>query len=116
VLVSNTGNLTAANLVLTDLLPATLALLSDTLKAGAGGLLVFSDTPGVIVWRGALPPGQKLGLTFALTATPSTSLGNCLTNTVWLASDGLAPLSRQAAIAYHRFVYLPLLSKNAIKP
>ena len=114
VLVSNTGNLTAANLVLTDLLPATLALLSDTLKAGAGGLLVFSES--VIVWRGALPPGQELGLTFALTATPSTSLGNCLTNTVWLQADGLAPLSRQAAIAYHRFVYLPLLSKNVIEP
>ncbi len=113
VLVSNTGNLTASGLVLSDHLPATLALVSGTLKANGSSLLLPERT---IVWRGELPPGQGLRLTFALTATPATTLGASLTNTAWLAAQQVAPSSRQAAVAYYRRVYLALLSKNSLVP
>jgi uncharacterized repeat protein (TIGR01451 family) len=113
VLVSNTGNLTASSLVLSDHLPATLALVSGTLEAGGSSLLLPERT---IVWRGELPPGQELRLTYALTATPATSLGARLTNTAWLVAEQVAPSSRQAAIAYYRRVYLALLSRNSLVP
>jgi uncharacterized repeat protein (TIGR01451 family) len=108
-LVSNTGNLTASGLVLSDHLPATLELVRGTLQAdGSSSLLLPERT---IVWRGDLPPGQELRLTYALTATPATSLGARLTNTAWLAAQQVAPSSRQVAITYCHLVYLPLVSK-----
>jgi hypothetical protein len=89
-----------------------LTLISGTLQIGGSSLLT---SPGsILVWRGTLPPGQEFRLIYVLSATASTPLGEWLTNTVWLVADGIAPLMRQAAIAYHRLVYLPLLSKNAI--
>jgi uncharacterized repeat protein (TIGR01451 family) len=112
VLVSNTGNLTATGLVLSDHLPGTLTLISGTLQVGGSSL--FTALGSVLVWRGALPPGQEFRLTYILSATASTPLGEWLTNTAWLVADGIAPLTRQAAIAYHRLIYLPLLSKNAV--
>jgi uncharacterized repeat protein (TIGR01451 family) len=112
ILVSNTGNLTATGLVLSDHLPGTLTLISGTLQVGGSSL--FTPLGSVLVWRGALPPGQEFRLTCILSATASTPLGEWLTNTAWLVADGIAPLTRQAAIAYHHFIYLPLLSKNAV--
>jgi uncharacterized repeat protein (TIGR01451 family) len=114
VLLSNTGNLTATALALTDHLPATLALVSGTVKVGGGSLWIPSGE--LITWRGALPPREELRLTYALTATAATAVGAWLTNTVWLVADGLAPLTRRAAVTYRHLVYLPLLSKNLVVP
>ncbi len=114
VFLSNTGNLTAAAVALTDHLPATLALISGTLDASGGSPPKLSG--GVITWRGALSPGQELRLRFALTATPDTPIGVPLTNTVQLLADGLAPLTRRAVIVYRYTVFLPLLSKNQFMP
>jgi uncharacterized repeat protein (TIGR01451 family) len=109
VLLSNTGNLTATNVALTDHLPASLALVSGTLKADQGSLMLSPG--GVITWRGMLPPSQERRLTFALTTTTATSLGVPLTNTARLLANGLAPLARQASVIYYYRLYLPLLSR-----
>jgi uncharacterized repeat protein (TIGR01451 family) len=106
---SNTGNLTATNVALTDHLPATLALVSGTLKADQGSLMLAAGD--VMTWRGKLPPGQERRLTYALTATSATTLGVPLTNTARLLADGLAPLARRASVMYQHRVYLPLLSR-----
>jgi uncharacterized repeat protein (TIGR01451 family) len=110
VLLSNTGNLTATALVLTDYLPATLALVSGTLEAGACSHLVWSGD--VMTCRGMLPPGQELHLSFALAPTLTTPAGVPLTNTIRLVADGIAPLVRWTAITYWHTLYLPLIVKD----
>lgn len=114
VLLSNTGNLTATGLALTDHLPATLALVSGTLRISEGDLPILTGRS--ITWQGTLTPGAELGLTYALTATAATSVGVPLTNQVRLVADGLAPLTRWAAIVYGYLVYLPILSRDAVAP
>jgi uncharacterized repeat protein (TIGR01451 family) len=111
VLVSNTGNLLATALALTDLLPVTLAVVSGSLSVNGKGAVIVSG--GVITWRGLLPPGQEFRLTYALRASQATSLGVPLTNTIWLAADGIAPFVRRAVIVYHRSVFLPLVVKRS---
>jgi uncharacterized repeat protein (TIGR01451 family) len=114
VLVSNTGNLTATSLALTDYVPATLVLVSGSLKADGVGLP--DPARDVITWQGLLAPGREFRLVFALTATSATSIGLPLTNSVWLAAIDLPRLVRQAVIIYRQYVYLPLLVKDPIAP
>jgi uncharacterized repeat protein (TIGR01451 family) len=114
VLVSNTGNLTATSLALTDYVPATMVLVSGSLTAD--GVALPDPGGAVVTWQGSLAPGREFRLAFALTATFSTSIGLPLTNSVWLAADGLPRLVRQAVIIYRQYVYLPLLVKHPIAP
>ncbi len=111
---SNTGNLTANSVALTDHLPATLVLVSGTFRAGDGDVPVASTA--VITWRGALTPGHELRLTYALTGTSATTLGVPLTNVLWLVADDLPRLVRHAAVTYLYAVYMPLAIQDAFTP
>lgn len=111
VCVSNTGNLTAMGLALTDHLPPTLAVVSGSLDASWGQLPLASQ--GVIRWRGVLSPGRELEISYALTATSATVAGAPLTNTVEIVADGLVPFTRTALIVYWHRVFLPVLLKGA---
>jgi len=110
VILSNTGNLTATALVLTDTLPAMLALVSGTLEASACSQLVWSGD--VMTCRGMLPPGQELRVGFTLTPTSTTPAGLPLTNTIWMLADGVAPLVRWTTITYWHYLNLPLMVKD----
>jgi uncharacterized repeat protein (TIGR01451 family) len=114
VLISNTGNLTATSLALTDDVPATLVLVSGSLEAD--GVDLADPSGGVITWQGSLAPGREFRLTFALSATSTTSVGTPLTNNAWLVADGLPQLVRRVAIIYRLRVYLPLLVKDLMLP
>jgi uncharacterized repeat protein (TIGR01451 family) len=114
VLVSNTGNLTATSLALTDYVPATLVLVSDSLRADGVGLP--NPAGDVITWQGSLAPGREFRLAFALTATSATPIGLPLTNSVWLLADKVPRLVRQAVIIYRHYVYLPLVVKEPVEP
>jgi uncharacterized repeat protein (TIGR01451 family) len=121
-LVKNTGNLTATAVVLTDHLPNQMRLLTDTLTAGLvsgtlrlpwGDLLVRHD--GLLLWRGTIPLGKELDLAYQMAASPATPAGVGLTNTFWLAADGIDRIRRWAEIVYHRRRYfLPLVSQDMV--
>jgi len=114
VLISNTGNLTATSLALTDYVPATLVLVSGSVMADGVGLP--DPSGGVLTWQGSLAPEREFRFSFALTATSATSVGVPLANSVWLVADGLPRLVRRAAIMYRLDVYLPLVVKDLILP
>jgi uncharacterized repeat protein (TIGR01451 family) len=111
---SNTGNLTAFSVALTDYVPATLALVSGTLSAGEYGP-VYPSGYG-ITWQGSLPPGGALNISYALKSTAATTMGVPLTNVVWIVADNGPPLVRRAAIVYRQYLFLPLMTKGKLWP
>jgi uncharacterized repeat protein (TIGR01451 family) len=113
-LLSNTGNSAAVSLALTDHLPVTLAYVSGTLRAG--GARLTNPRGDVITWQGTLTPGQAFTLTFAMTATAATPIGEPLINSLSVTAEGTEPLERRATIAYSFRVYLPLLGRRYLTP
>jgi uncharacterized repeat protein (TIGR01451 family) len=102
---SNTGNLTATTLVVTDHLPMTLMPgtgLPESLKTSKIRSHVFT-------WSGALPPGRELVLAYSVGATSATPVGVPLTNSVWIMADGIEPFRRQAPVTFRQPLFLPMV-------
>jgi uncharacterized repeat protein (TIGR01451 family) len=102
--VKNTGNLTGS-IALTDILPASLTLISGTLTAWSG-TPVFDGSH--ILWSGDIPPELGTLIQYALTSTVPASPGTIFTNTV-VIEGGVVPVTRTATTTFVIDVYLPLL-------
>jgi uncharacterized repeat protein (TIGR01451 family) len=97
--VTNTGSLTATNLVISDTLPA-------GTRYGGGGTLL----DGVVYWRVAsLAPNDSVSVRFRVTATQT------ITNDTYeVSADGLKAVSGQVSIVTamsDHFIYLPSIFK-----
>lgn len=103
---SNTGNL-AATTTITDTLPASMRLLSGTLRATSGPAPYVAD--GQIRWSGQVVPGEAVRVTYALSATQVTPRGAVLTNTVEVSGSVLGPLVRRESVVQGWKVWLPLI-------
>jgi len=111
ILISNTGNLAANGVALTDHLPATLNLVTGTLSAGR-----FDPSGRVITWQGLVSPGQQVLLKYGMEPTSSTVAGVLLINTMQVRAEGVTPFVRSAAVVYRHIRYLPLLAKGELRP
>ncbi|HEY74792.1 MAG TPA: DUF5107 domain-containing protein [Thermoflexia bacterium] len=109
VLVSNTGNLTAAAR-LTDTLPTELLLLTETLTATAGTPPVYDGT--AIQWTGAVPPGAEVRVTYLLSPTTSTPMWVPLTNTVEIEGGLPGAIVRQAIVLQAYLTWLPVVIRG----
>jgi len=108
VLISNTGNLTATA-ALTDAIPPTMAVLTETLAATSGPAPVY--TGGAILWAGEVPPGHEVNVTYLLSPTASTPTGVGLTNTARIAGSVLGPLTRRETVIQAHVLWLPIASR-----
>jgi uncharacterized repeat protein (TIGR01451 family) len=109
IVVSNTGNLTAAAVV-TDTVPAEMAVLTGTLSATSGPLPTYAD--GQVRWGGTVAAGAQVRVTYALSPTAATPFGVGLTNTVKISGSVLGPLTRRETVVQMVPVWLPLVVRE----
>ena len=108
VLISNTGNL-AASAVITDPIPLGTILLAGTLVADSGPPPTV--TGDAISWRGVVPAGESIRLTYALSPTVEIQVGERVTNTAQFWGSVLGSFERPAA-AWSAFAcWLPVILK-----
>ena len=100
----------AAPVSLTDVVPAGLSYVSDSLSATSG---TPDDTAApTLRWSGTLSPAPVVTVTYAVTA--STASSDYLTNTAVIAAPGYETLTRTVGVLVNgRRVYLPLVMKKA---
>lgn len=97
--VVNNGNRPARSFVVTDTLPAGLALVPNSVAPAAGTTVDLSGPPGTIIWRGNVEPGRTSSLSYRARVT--TYNGGALTN-VALLDDGGGQRYRLAAQIFAR--------------
>jgi len=94
---------------LTDMVPAALSYVSDTLAATAGN--VDDDHYPTLDWWGVLSPTPAVTITYA--ATVAVADTQFVTNTAFVSVQGYQTISRTATILANGYpVYLPLLLKE----
>jgi len=109
VVVSNTGNLTATAVV-TDTVPADMAVLTETLSATSGPPPSYAGRQ--IHWSGTVAAGNEVRVTYALSPTAETPFGVGLTNTVDISGSVLGPLTRRETVVQVYPVWLPLVARG----
>ena len=109
VVISNTGNLTAAT-ALTDTPPSSMLVLTETLAATAG--MAPSCMGGRIYWGGTVEAGEEVRVNYALSPTAATPLGMPLTNTTEIAGSVLGPIVRRETVVQAHLVWLPMVARG----
>lgn len=109
ILISNTGNLTAAA-ALTDTPTTTMVVLTKTLTCTSGLTPIYYG--GQIHWNGTVKADAEVRVSYALSPTDTTPLGVPLTNTVEIVGSVLGPFTRQTKILRTRVLHLPLLMRS----
>ncbi|MFZ5916574.1 MAG: DUF5107 domain-containing protein [Chloroflexota bacterium] len=106
--VRNSGTLTASAR-LTDTLPASMRLLTETLDASLGTPLA---TDGHITWQAEVAAGSQATITYAMSPSAGVTLLTSITNTLILQGGLHSPFTRQATIYYGYPIWLPRIAKN----
>jgi uncharacterized repeat protein (TIGR01451 family) len=109
VVISNTGSLTA-EVTLTDTLPASMMLLTETLTA-TGGITPTCEA-GQIRWRGPVAAEAEVRITYTLSPTVGTPAGVPLTNTAEIAGSVLGPVTRRETVVQVYRLWLPLVLRE----
>ena len=110
IVVSNTGDTAASNVMVTDTLDANVNFVSGSLSSigGTGG--PASESGGVISWSGSLNSNSNLTVTFQVTVADSLPLGQILTNTAEITGAGslLLPSATTEVVA-PLIMYMPIV-------
>lgn len=88
IIISNSGNLPATDVAMTDTLPAELSYVPSSLAVVGGGL--FGEANGTITWTGTVNNNAQIELTFSAIITESVSEGQIITNTATITGTGTA--------------------------
>jgi uncharacterized repeat protein (TIGR01451 family) len=110
IVLSNTGNLTAGTNV-TDILPAGMRLLTETLTCTAM-VPTYVRWTHTIRWSGAIPPGQTALLTYGLTPTAGLAMGALQTNVVSISGSVLGSFSRSTVVRMMLLTRLPIVMRD----
>lgn len=107
---SNTGNSSVAQIVLTDTLPTEVSFKAFVTANGA------TQSNGVVSWKGDLAAGQTVTIIFtAITGQDKTYYGRQVTNTAYVAGDKATSTSSSVSFTFKSLVeykiFLPLLFK-----
>ncbi|MCA9961720.1 MAG: DUF11 domain-containing protein [Anaerolineales bacterium] len=87
VYISNSGMSDAASVAMTDMLPAELLYVTDSLTATSGS---FAEASGVITWTGAVAAGNSVSVQFAALVVDTVDPGTVLTNTAEISGTGMS--------------------------
>ncbi len=108
IVLKNTGNL-SGSIALTDTLPFSTTLISETLASSLPPLPAVDNQ--LLTWTGLITDGGSLQITYALTPTVDLLPGAQLVNTVRI-EGGVLPLTRTTITTIPFNLYLPLLVKD----
>lgn len=113
VIISNSGSLSATNVVITDALPAAVSYIEGTLTISSTGNVsqsLSSDADDTIVWRGDIGSAGSVRLTFDARLDEELMEGAVVTNQALIHYMGGEPMVRSASTTILPIrVYLPLL-------
>ncbi len=117
IVVSNTGDTTASNVIVTDTLDANVNYVSGSVSSigGIGG--AASENSGVISWAGSLESNSSLTVTFQVTVADSLPVGQILTNTAEITGTGtlLSP-SATTEVVSPAIMYMPIVFQPFPQP
>lgn len=91
ILISNTGNMSATNVLMMDTLPAEAMYQTDSLTLTAGSnymTAVYGENNGVITWTGTLSAQGYVALSFQAMLMDSLEAGAMVTNTAVITGTG----------------------------
>jgi uncharacterized repeat protein (TIGR01451 family) len=109
VVISNTGNLTAAA-TLTDTPPTAAAVLVETLASTSGPEPIYTD--GQIHWSGTVGAGAEARVTYKLMPTTILPPDVPVVNAAEIAGSLLGPFTRRATVMQAHLVWLPLVTRG----
>ena len=123
--ISNSGNMAATAVSMTDTLPAGLTYVTGTLSAPqpSGGIVIgFGQASGVITWTGSLAANAEAMVTFDVTVGAPVTTGMTVTNSADIF-DGSATTSVSAStvittvsVPTRLIAYLPILMQPLPTP
>jgi uncharacterized repeat protein (TIGR01451 family) len=114
ILISNTGDQSAENVQLSDVLPESLMLVGDV---EYDTLSVWNDSfgamNGVITWTGSVGPAGYSQLTFDVVVSEDVEPGTVITNTAVITGTGISfvrsATTAIVAVSTDHIVYLPVI-------
>jgi uncharacterized repeat protein (TIGR01451 family) len=109
IVVSNTGDTVADNVVVTDTLGADFNYVAGSLSS-EGGTGAVSENSGVISWAGSLDSSSNLTVTFQVTVADSLPIGQILVNTAEITGTGsLLTSSASTEVVTPTILYMPVV-------
>ncbi len=119
IVITNTGDMTADNVSMTDALDSGVSYISGTLDAQAvNGLGSVGEMNNVITWAGSLQDGGYAIITFQAAVTDSLPGGYIITNTAEITGTGslLTPFAVTAVTSQtNTNIYFPIIFKSPPK-
>jgi uncharacterized repeat protein (TIGR01451 family) len=115
IVLSNSGDLPAAGVVMTDTLTAGLTYEASSLNVVGGGL--FGEDGGVITWTGSVNNGAEVVISFNAVLDGSLPGGAMVTNTAVINHDGsIIERSAVTTIMTDTFAYMPVINRSVPQP
>jgi uncharacterized repeat protein (TIGR01451 family) len=108
VVLSNTGNL-SGNIFITDTLPLSMTLITETLFASSGAAPIYDGMH--IIWNGVITENAAVMISYALTPANDLGLMQPQTNTA-VITGGVLPVTRTATTMLALNTYLPIVARN----
>lgn len=116
IVVSNTGDTVASNVIVTDTLAPNLSFVAGSLSA-VGGTGTASENSGVISWAGSLNGSSILTISFGATVAGSVPVGQVLTNMAEITGTGtLLTPSATTEVVSPIVMYMPIVFKPFPQP
>lgn len=114
IVITNSGEAIADNVVMTDSLAAELAYIPDSLAASAGTAVADNSE---ITWHGTITNNSSVTITYQAAVTSTVSAGDTLTSTSEITGTGtlLTPFTTTGIVS-PTLVYMPVTFKAPPKP
>jgi len=110
IILSNSGDLPANGVLMTDTLPAELTYEANSLNVTGGGL--FGEDSGVITWTGAVNNNAQIIVSFNAVLSNSLMGGEMITNTAVISyAEGIIDRSAVTTILTDTIFYFPTFYK-----
>ncbi len=117
IVVSNTGDTIASNVIVTDTLDVNLNYVPGSVSSVGGTGGTASENSGVISWAGSLESNSRLTVTFQVTVANSLPVGQILTNTAEITGTGTLLLPSAATeVVSPMIMYMPIIFKPFPQP
>ncbi len=114
IVLSNSGDQLASNVVMTDALPAELSY-AGTLTVLGGGL--WGENNGVITWTGGVNVDSQVEISFDALVSDSLTAGDLVTNTAVITGSGELLLRNAVTeIVSETLTYMPVFRKDLPPP
>ena len=121
--VSNSGDTNASNVLVTDTLPAGVTYVNSTYSAQSSNNVLtnsHSATANQVLWSGTVGSGRQIAISFDVSVSAPITAGNRITNNLLINYDG-ATITRTVVITASaepptKTYYLPITMRSLVEP